>query len=65
MKVDPIGSAADAGIRQGDLIQEVNRRPVHSQADFNAAVQLSGARPALVLIKRRNTVTYVTLKSGS
>jgi Do/DeqQ family serine protease len=65
MKVDPVGSAADAGIRQGDLIQEVNRRPVRSQADFNAAVQLSGARPALVLVKRRDTVTYVTLKPGS
>jgi S1-C subfamily serine protease len=65
MKVDPAGSASDAGIRQGDLIQEVNRRPIRSQADFNAAVQLSGARPALVLIKRRDAVTYVTLKPGS
>ncbi len=65
MKVDPVGSAADAGIRQGDLILEVNRRPVRSQADFNAAVLLSGARPALVLVKRRDTVTYVTLKPGS
>ena len=25
-KVDPAGSAANAGIRQGDLIQEVNRQ---------------------------------------
>ena len=64
-KVDPTGSAADARIRQGDLIQEVNRRPVRSQADFNGAVQLSGARPALVLVKRREIVTYLTLKPGS
>ncbi len=64
-KVDPTGSAADARIRQGDLIQEVNRRPVRSQADFNAAVQLSGARPALVLVKRREILIYLTLKSGS
>ena len=64
-KVDPSGTAADAGIRQGDLIQEVNRRPVRTLADFSAAIQLSGPRPALVLIKRRETETYVTLKPGS
>jgi S1-C subfamily serine protease len=64
-KVDPNGSAANAGIRQGDLIQEVNRQPVRSATDFSAAVQRSGARPALVLVKRRNAVIYVTLKANS
>jgi S1-C subfamily serine protease len=64
-KVDPNGSAANAGIRQGDLIQEVNRQPVRSATDFTAAVQRSGARPALVLVKRRNTVIYLTLKANS
>jgi Do/DeqQ family serine protease len=64
-KVDPAGSAADSGIRQGDLIQEVNRRPVNTLADFGAAVQLSGARPALVLLKRGGGEIYVTLKPGS
>jgi S1-C subfamily serine protease len=64
-KIDPAGSAADSGIRQGDLIQEVNRRPVNTLADFGAAVQLSGARPALVLLKRGADEIYVTLKPGS
>ncbi len=64
-RVDPAGNAASAGIRQGDLIQEVNRQPVRTFAEFNTAMQLSGAKPALVLIKRRNFVTYVTLKAGS
>ncbi|HEU4432870.1 MAG TPA: DegQ family serine endoprotease [Pyrinomonadaceae bacterium] len=63
--VDPNGSAATAGIRQGDLIQEVNRRPVRSVADFNSAIQLSGTRPALLLVKRRNAVTFLTLRPGS
>lgn len=63
--VNPTGSAATAGIRQGDLIQEVNRRPVRNVADFNAAVQQSGARPALLLIKRRDAVTFLTLRPGS
>jgi len=64
-RVDPAGSAANAGIRQGDLIQEVNRRPVRNVADFTAAMQQSGARPALLLIKRRNAVTFLTLRPSS
>ena len=53
-KVDPAGSAANAGIRQGDLIQEVNRQPVKTVIEFTTAIQQSGAKPALVLVKRRN-----------
>ena len=64
-KVDPAGSAANAGIRQGDLIQEVNRQPVKTVTEFTAAIQQSGARPALVLVKRRNAVIYLTLKANS
>ncbi len=64
-RIDPNGSAANAGIRQGDVIQEVNRQPMRNVADFNAAMQRSGARPALVLIKRRNGVIYLTLKANS
>ena len=64
-RVDPNGSAATAGIRQGDLIQEVNRRPVRNVADFATAIQQSGSRPALLLVKRRNAVTFLTLRPGS
>lgn len=64
-KVDPASNAASEGIRAGDLIQEVNRQPVKTFAEFNTAIGQSGTKPALVLIKRRNNVTYVTLKPGS
>ncbi len=64
-RLDPAGSAAEAGIRQGDLIQEVNRQPVKTVAEFSAAIQRSGAKPALVLVKRRNAVIYLTLKANS
>src|SRR6185503_19170977 len=62
-RVDPAGNAANAGIRQGDLIQEVNRQPVRSIAGFGTAVRESGSRPALILIKRRNNMLYLTLKA--
>ena len=64
-RLDPAGDAASAGIRQGDLIQEVNRQPVRTVAEFSSAIRQSGSRPALVLVKRRNAVVYLTLKAGS
>lgn len=64
-KVEPNSNAESSGIRQGDLIQEVNRRPVRTFAEFSAALQQSGTRPALLLIKRRTATIYVTLRPGS
>jgi len=64
-RVNPAGTAANAGIRPGDLIQEVNRKPVRTLADFSAALQQSGTRPALLLIKRRDQIVYVTLRQES
>ena len=65
VRVDPTSNAATAGIKQGDLIQEVNRQAVRTIAEFTSAIQQSGTRPALVLVKRRNTVIYLTLKPSS
>jgi S1-C subfamily serine protease len=64
-QVDPSGIAAEAGIRQGDVIEEVNRQAVQSPGDFNVALQRSGSRPALLLVNRRGSVIYMTLKPGS
>jgi Do/DeqQ family serine protease len=64
-RVNPEGSAANAGLRQGDLIQEVNRKPVRTIADFTTAVQQSGSRPVLLLIKRRDAVIYVTVRQDA
>ena len=41
-RIDPDGAAADAGLRQGDLVQEVNRRPVRNVTEFTAAVVQTG-----------------------
>jgi len=65
MRIDPNGAAANAGIRQGDLIQEVNRRPVRSVTDFTTAIQQSASRPALVLLKRRDQIIYLSLRATS
>jgi S1-C subfamily serine protease len=57
--VDPSGPAAQAGLREGDVIQEVNRQPVRSTDDLRNAVQKSANRPLLLLINRGGQTAYV------
>jgi serine protease Do len=61
-EVDPDGRAAAAGIRRGDIIEEVNRRPVKSVDELRAAVRRSSDRPALLLINRNGVDVFVTVK---
>jgi|BarGraIncu00431A_1022009.scaffolds.fasta_scaffold00711_2 serine protease Do len=59
------GSMADiAGIQQGDVIKEVNRKTVRNLADFNEIIAKSGkGEPVLLLLKRDKQTFFVTLES--
>ncbi len=59
--VDPDGPAAEQGLQQGDVIQEVNRQPVRSPEDLRSALQKSGNRPVLLLINRGGQTVFVTV----
>jgi S1-C subfamily serine protease len=50
--IDPSGPAADAGLQQGDLIEQANQRPVKSVEDLSAAIRNAGDRPLLLLVTR-------------
>jgi len=63
--VDPDGRAADAGIRPGDVIQEVNRQAVKSIEDLRTAVRRSADKPALLLINRKGNDIFVTVKPAN
>lgn len=60
--VDATGPAADAGIQQGDVIEQVNQQAVRSAADVKAALSRTGTRPALLLVNRRGTALFLTVK---
>jgi len=59
--VDPSGPAADAGIRVGDVLEEVNGTPVRSSSDIHSALSKSKGKPALVLVRRGDQTLYVAV----
>src|SRR5215213_2117205 len=60
--VDELGAAADAGIREGDVVVEVNRQSVRSLADLQSAIQNIGSKPLLLLINRGGNTVFVTVR---
>lgn len=61
--VQPGSPAAEAGLRQGDVIVEVNRQSVQSPSELKARVsELKGVFS--MLIARDGNTFYVTLKKG-
>lgn len=61
--VNPEGRAADAGLQAGDLIEQVNRQPVRTFDELEAAVHRSADKPALLLINRQGSELFVTVRS--
>ena len=61
-EVDPNGPAAEAGIDRGDVILEINRKPVSSLDDVRSALGSADDKPILLLISRRGQTIYLTVR---
>ncbi|MGB6132109.1 MAG: DegQ family serine endoprotease [Acidobacteriaceae bacterium] len=61
-QVDPNSSAAEDGIQQGDVIQEVNHKPIHNMDEYQAAAASAGDQSVLLLIYRQGATLYVVLQ---
>jgi len=61
-RVAPGSAASEAGIQEGDVIQEVNRQPVRSAEELRAALQKSGDRPALVRVNRQGRTIFLPVR---
>jgi hypothetical protein len=44
------------------VIEQVNRQPVRSMEDLKSALSRAGSQPLLLLINRRGSIAYVTLR---
>ena len=54
--VDPASQAASSGLKEGDVIQEVNRQAVTNTQDFNRAVKKSDGESLLLVNRGGNKV---------
>ena len=57
--VDPSSEAAEAGLRRGDVIQEVNRQPIRNMAEFERAMRSSKGSKPLLLVNRNGSTMYL------
>lgn len=60
-RVGETSAARQAGLRRGDVIQEVNRQPVANAAGFERAVQAAGKQPLLLLVNRGGNTMYMVV----
>jgi serine protease Do len=60
-RVEPNSSAAEAGLRRGDVITQVNRQPVASVREFEAAVG-RGKGTVLLLVNRGGGSIFVPIE---
>jgi Do/DeqQ family serine protease len=60
--VDPSGAAASAGLREGDVIQQVNGKPMRTTEELRSALSAVGDKPAVLLIARGNQTVFVPLR---
>jgi len=64
--VDPSGVGADAGLRRGDLIKEIDRQDVESTEDYRKILgEVKKGESVLFLIKRGTRTFYITLTPES
>lgn len=61
-QVEPDGVAAEAGLRRGDLIQEINRQVIRSVADYNK-VMADVDNDFLALVRRGDNTIYVVVQA--
>jgi serine protease Do len=63
VRVRPGSTADETGVREGDLVLEVNRKPVNSIKTYERAVSgLAKDQAVLLLLKRKGQTIYLTLR---
>lgn len=63
VKIDPYSISEDAGLKKGDVIQEINKKRIDSVSDFNKVRKsIREGDTALLFINRNGNKFYITLK---
>jgi serine protease Do len=63
-EVDPDSAASAAGLQQGDIIVQVNRKPVTTVPEFNTSIKTGASREStLLLVKRGQGTQFVVVQN--
>ncbi len=62
--IDSASPAAEAGLQSGDVIQEVDRKPVQNLDDFRRTAASAGKEPVLLLISRLGHTFYLAVDAA-
>src|SRR5580658_7183955 len=60
--VDPSSAAAAAQLNRGDVIQEVNHKPINSTNEYQQALSGVGKQPVLLLVNHGGVTGYVVVE---
>ncbi len=60
-RVEDGSRADDAGLRRGDVIQQVNRQTVKNAAEFERAMKQAGDKSAALLVNRNGHTSFVVI----
>jgi serine protease Do len=60
--VEDGGPAAEAGLQAGDVIQEVNRKPVRNMSEFQSLIPTRGSEAILLLVNHEGRTAFVAVK---
>lgn len=61
-EVESESPASEAGLQRGDLIKEINRKPIRSLSDYNKAMSsIENAESFLLLVRRGDNTIYVVV----
>ncbi|MGD0544263.1 MAG: DegQ family serine endoprotease [Candidatus Acidiferrales bacterium] len=60
--VDPSSAAAAAQLNRGDVIQEVNHKPISNTSDYQQALSGIGKQPVLLLVNHGGVTGYLVVE---
>jgi serine protease Do len=60
--IDENSNGYQAGLRRGDVIEEVARQPVTNVVEYNAALKRTGNKSVLLSVRRQQGLQYIVVR---